>query len=469
MKSINMNRRRFLGNALKGGIGIATGSLLGTYGALHSVQAMANQSSSLTANLDTTPGDYKALVCIFLRGGNDGFNMIVPTDNAAYAQYRSTRGNLALEQQSLHRLNASDYGVHPACSGFRDLFNNGQLAVIANTGALIEPVTRDDYLAKRAVLPPQLFSHADQRKLWVTGDARGSTPTGWAGRIGDLLETAGATGIPASNINFDRNNTFQAGARTQPYSLDRKGVRELKTLKARRGKRSHDDYQQAIALGKQHTHPLIREYARLQEHSLSSTAQIKDTFDTATDFSSRFTQFPRSDLAAELNMTAQLIEAQAQLGNRRQIFFIEIGAWDTHANQLPQQASKLEALATNLREFQHVLDEIGMSQQVTTFTSSEFGRTLSSNGDGSDHGWGSHSVVMGGAVEGGKIYGTMPELVVGGKDDAGHGRIIPTIAVDQTVATLARWFGLGESELDELLPNLQNFNSRDLGFIKAQA
>lgn len=467
MTSPDLHRRRFLRNSL----GLATGSLLTTFDALQRVQASASltpsATPSLTTTLDNSPGDYKALVCLFLRGGNDGFNTIIPTDDIGYQEYSSARGSLTLEQSQLLRLNAVDVGFHPACTGFRDLFNNGNLAILANTGTLIEPVSLADYHDKRVALPPQLFSHADQRKLWVTGDAKGDVATGWAGRMADLVNTAGAAGVPATNINFDRNNTFQAGEQTQPYSLDRKGVRELQTLTAQRGKRSHADYLQAIALGQQHAHPLVREYARLQSHSLESTAQIKTTLEAATEFSDLFTEFPRSQLAAELNLTAQLIEAQASLGNRRQIFFIEVGSWDTHDNQLASQANLLEILSTNLREFYLVLEAMGMSNNVTSFTSSEFGRTLSSNGDGSDHGWGSHSLVMGGAVDGGKVFGTLPELVVGGNDDAGHGRIIPTTAVDQTIATLARWFGLGETELNELLPNLQNFNSTEPGFMQA--
>lgn len=456
MNRKNINRRQFLKASLMASLG--SSSLWSTMTQLQ------------TVNAATTFGDfsdYKALVCVFLSGGNDSANMIIPVESNAHAVYSRSRGQLAVPLSQLTPLGNSGYGVPPSSAAFAQLYSEGKLAVLANTGPLIEPVTRAQILAASASLPPQLHSHNDQQKLWMLGDSSGRTTTGWAGRIADLLETSGIATAPALNLNFGRNEVLQMGQRAQAFSLDSKGdgVSRLHTEGTYRVKHNHAPYLDLMAQSLASAHPMVRQYASAQQRSLENNRMVADALASTPAPTSEFTTVSGSRLAEHLRATAHVIAARSQLGSQRQIFFINTGSWDTHANQVERHNSLQETLTTSLSAFQLALEELGVSESVTTFTASEFGRTLSSNGDGSDHGWGGHSFILGGAVHGGQIYGTMPNLELDSEDDVGKGRLIPTTSTEQYTATLARWFGLSDVELSDLLPNLNRFDSSNLGFM----
>lgn len=457
MTSKTLNRREFLKRSLAASI--ASSSLVSTLTSLQTVKA---------ASLDGDFSDYKALVCVFLMGGNDSMNMVVPTDASLYQNYAQSRSGLAVPLNDVLTMAETDYGFSPDAAGFADLFASGKLAVVANTGSLIEPVTKAAIDAGTATLPPQLHSHNDQQKLWMAGTSSGLFSTGWAGRIADLLQDQGIATSPAANLNFGRNELIQRGALTHAFSLNRNGtgVETLKTQRTYRARRNHDAYVALAAQNQNHVHPMVRQYAEIQQRSLNTTETMSNVLENAPELASEFTEFGRGRFAAQLQTTAKIIASRGELGAQRQIFFLTLGGWDTHASQAGKHAALQQELTTNLKEFQIALEGLGLADKVTTFTSSEFGRTLSINGDGTDHGWGGHSFVLGGAVDGGKIVGTMPSLELDSDDDKGKGRIIPTTSVDQYLATLSKWFGLSDSQAAELFPNLGNFDSADLGFMQ---
>lgn len=449
------NRRDFLKLGL--------GTLLGTssmMGAMSSLQAL--QAAPLVNRMN----DFKALVCIFLKGGNDSMNMVVPMDPAEYAVYADARGDLAIPQSSLLPLGQSGYGMNPDAAGFAQLYTEQKLAVLANVGTLIEPTTKSDIQTSSSLVPPKLFSHNDQQRLWMTGDAMGAVNTGWSGRIADMLHSAGVPSYPAMNMYFGPLDLLQLGDIAQPYSLANDGVVELQTARNdSRRNRLHDRYKAYYENANTHPHRLVREYAKIQQRAYDTAGNVTSALASAPTLSTSFSRFPSRSLAAQLETTIKLISLHQQLGTQRQVFFLTTGSWDTHASQSNNHRVLQQELTTNLLEFQRELEYLGLDGQVTSFTASEFGRTLGNNGDGTDHSWGGHSFVMGSAVNGGQFYGQMPDLTIDGPDDAGKGRIIPTTASDQYTATLAKWFGLEPGEVNTLLPRLANFGTDDLGFM----
>ncbi len=450
---MTMKRRDFLRSCIGMTLG---GSLL--YGAIGSRRADA-------AEVD----DYKALVCVYLAGGNDSFNMIVPATATAHADYAAVRPGLAVARDDLVALTGVGYGMHPQAAALASPFNSGDLAVVANCGNLVAPLTAAQYRAGGVALPPQLFSHSDQRRLWMAGDATGASEDGWCGRLADMLVAQNVPASPAINFNMGGINLLQSGHRSDQYSLTRQGNGYV-TLHGSKNnsdaKRTFGAYRSLAEQAKPASHPLIAEYGRIQLASLAAVESVKQALDAAPALMTTFSYDDEQKFGRDLEVVARMISARAGLGAKRQIFFIRLGGWDTHAGQAADHPRLLETLATGLDEFSRALVEMGVSSQVTTFTASEFGRTLSANGDGTDHGWGGHHLVMGGAVAGGKIYGTMPEWKLDGADDAGKGRIVPSTSNDQFGATLAKWFGIADGELDTLFPNLKNFTQRDLGFMR---
>lgn len=455
-----MHRRRFLkvsalslaGAALSGPGGISISRVFG-FG------PVASQS--------TFP-DYKALVGVFLFGGNDSFNNIVPSSDTEYNVYAQSRQNLAIPQSVLLPINpvtpdGATYGFHPAMTEMRDLFESGHLAVIANIGTLIEPVTKDSYNAKSVTLPPQLFSHNDQQQEWQSANRLGPLKkTGWAGRIADLLDSANANQDLSMNITTFGNNLWQVGDGVIPYSIGTQGAVTLSGLFSGSSRQNRRRQAFEFLLNKTHAHLFEGEYARIQRRAMG----LADSINTAlASLPALTTVFPATNLAAQLQMVARLIGVRGDLGVSRQVFFVGTGGYDTHDDQETRQPVLLQTLSQALAAFYSALSELSVGSSVTTFTMSDFGRTLTSNGDGTDHAWGGHQFVMGDAVAGRDIYGTMPSLAIGGPDDTRGGRIIPTIAVDQYGATLGRWFGVTEPELDQVFPNLANFSARDLGFL----
>ena len=412
------------------------------------------------------PEDYRALVCVFLFGGNDSANMIIPTSQAEYATYQQTRQNLAIAQNEILPISplndvGADYGLNPNMPELQTLFADQKLSIIGNVGALIEPTTKTQFINNSVTLPPQLFSHNDQQNFVMSLEAT-IPQQGWASRIADLLTDANINQDLSMNITLTGTNTWQGGGMSTPYSISPQGIESLWFF----DEESDDDFvlartdafNQIRALN--HSHMFARKYASTIDRSISLGGTVSaalGSVNTAFNNSSR--------LATSLRMVAQLIAGRQTLNMRRQMFFVGIGDYDTHGDQANRHPLLMTELSQSLNSFYNALVELGVSDKVTTFTASDFGRTLTSNGDGTDHAWGGHQLVMGDHVDGGKIFGTMPSLALNSDDDIGEGRIIPTLAMDQYAATLSRWYGLSESQITEAFPNLVNFNSSDIGFL----
>ena len=428
-----------------------------TLGGLNLVNALAQDN------------DYKALVCVFLFGGNDSFNMFVPSEENAYNNYAEARRNLAVPRGSLLPVDAvaSDglrYGFHPSMPEVRDLFQQGNATVVANVGPLLVPTTRDDFLANRVPLPPRLFSHNDQQDFWQSLELDKLQSTGWAGRMADVLGGINANQQLSMNISMAGSNLMQTGAATIPYILSPAGVVAAKTSTLLTGNNRARNRADALDLLLQRDsgHILANYYRETLRRANSLAGDIGNVL--ASSGSLR-TNFPQNPLADSLQMVARMINVRQSLGLSRQVFFIGYGGWDTHGNQNSRHPALLRNLSQSLSAFYQETNAMGLADKVTTFTAADFGRTLTSNGDGSDHGWGGHQLVVGGAVNGQQIVGEMPQIRIDGPSDSGHGRIIPTLAVDQYCATLARWFGLPNNQLNDVFPNISQFSRSDLGFM----
>ena len=454
---IDMKRREFLRRA--GGVAMGSSAL---YASLSSLQM---------ANALVMPGDsYKALVCIFLAGGNDAFNMIVPTSKPENDAYLATRLTLALDKNTLLPIKpatklAAEYGLHPSMSGIKRLFDAKKLSFVANVGALIEPTTKAAYAGRSVKVPPQLFSHNDQQ-TFVQSLQSVAPRTGWMGRAAELMRTANLNQKLSMNVSLSGSNIWQTAGSTIPYSVDYNGIKSLSYY----NKASGDTREQLRAktyqqlLSQTYDNVYQREYARTQNRAWELADELKAVLDTQPAMT---TVFPSSNgLAASLNMVAKLIAARSPLNMTRQTFFIGMGDFDTHGNQLERHTNLLKQLGDALSAFYDATLELGVADKVTTFTASDFGRTLTSNGDGTDHGWGSHQMIMGGAVAGGDIVGTMPSLQIGSNDDIGEGRVIPTLSMDQYTATLANWYGLPTTNFGDVFPNLVNFSAPTLALFK---
>jgi uncharacterized protein (DUF1501 family) len=451
MSSMTINRRRFLARSLSATVGATT--LYASLGSLRLMQAMAAAPAA----------DYRALVCVFLYGGNDSFNMLVPAGASAWAQYAESRRNLAIAHEQLLPLAAGtgEFGLHPAMGAAQRLFDDGRLAFVANVGALVEPVSKDGWEAQSAALPPRLFSHNDQQAFVQRLGGAGAATSGWAGRMADLLLDAAAP--LAMNVSLAGSNQWQIGGATMPFSLSPAGVQGIPYIDAASAKPLVSARSAVFEglLADPGAHLFAQEFAAVQRRAMDTAAFVGEALAGQAPLA---TAFPASGLGASLAMVARMIQARRALGLDRQVFFVALGGWDTHGDQLAQHAALLTELSEGLAAFDAATSELGVDAQVTTFTASDFGRTLTSNGDGSDHGWGGNQIVMGGALRGGTIVGDYPELLIGGEADAGRGRMIPGTAMDTLAATLARWYGgFGESTIHELLPNLRNFGTPDLG------
>lgn len=411
------------------------------------------------------PGGYRALVCVFLYGGNDAFNLLVPTSSAPYADYLAARQNLAVDVQDLLPIvpltsDGHDYGMHPACAELRTLFDAGRLAIVRNVGSLVRPLTKAQYQAGTVAVPPHLFSHSDQQFQWQTSHADSPENVGWGGRLADAAGGLNPGAQIAMNLSIAGSNTFQVGRSTLPYNLGVNGAIALNGLFQNWNQERTAAFE--MLLDAAHPNRLARQFARVQREAIEMQSLITAGLAAAPALA---TVFPATGLGNQLRMAARMIAARASFNVSRQVFFVSRGGFDTHDRQNEDQPVLYGDVSASLAAFQAAMAELGVAGDVTLFTASDFGRTLTSNGDGSDHGWGSHQLVLGGAVRGGDLYGTMPSLAMGGPDDVGGGRILPTTSVDQYSATLARWFGLTEPELATVFPNLANFASSDAGFM----
>jgi uncharacterized protein (DUF1501 family) len=432
---------------------------LGTAGILNTIFDLRKLSAATT---DTS--DYKALVCLFLFGGNDANNCLVPHDTNGYASYAAARGVLAIPQASLLPLtlqggDGRDFAFHPNMPEMQSLFNQGRLGIVSNVGTLVAPITRAQYLAGGVAVPHQLFSHADQSVQWQTSVSDQTTLTGWGGRAADVLQSLNANSKISLAISIAGTNTFEVGNQVIPYQVSSAGSIALAGFDGSANANVRlQAFKDLLALPQ---HNLFQQaYADTVSRSIADNELLTAALANVPVLQ---TQFPTSGLAAQLNMVAKLIAARTNLNMRRQIFFVAAQGYDTHGDQLASQANLLTELSQALNAFYNATAELGISQQVTTFTASDFGRTFPTNGSGSDHGWGSHQFVMGGAVQGGRLFGTFPTLAVNGPDDTGQGRWIPTTSVDEFSATLASWFGVSATDLPVVLPNIGRFAHPNLG------
>jgi uncharacterized protein (DUF1501 family) len=418
----------------------------------------------LNAMAATTP-DYKALVCIFLYGGNDSNNMVIPFDAAGYSNYSSTRAGLALPQSGLLQLGggATNFALNGNMPDVQSLFNSGSAAIVANVGTLMQPTTRAQYLAGTTV-PTNLFSHTDQQLEWQNAAQSASTPTGWAGRIADQLTTAYNPNGQVPMITSVAGDTlFCNGSGSTPVSVSPGNV----------GGASCNEGTSECAAQQATAQALLSFSSGLSlvtaDNAITSNAYAyaKTLSDAVQSVSPLQTVFPTAGLGPQLKQIAQIIQVRAALGVSRQIFFAGIGNFDTHSDQVDLQGALLAQLSPALAAFYQSTQELGVQNSVTSFTMSDFSRTFQPNSNtGSDHAWGSHHIVLGGAVKGGKMYGTYPTLALGGPDDSGsNGRWVPSTASAQYAATLASWFGVSAAQMSTILPNIGAFSTSNLGFV----
>ena len=472
----DLSRRKFLG-ACCASVG-ATG-LLSTLGQLRLMGAVASPDNGPVAppRAGAPQTDYKALVCLFLAGGNDANNLVIPTDNATYAAYAAGRGALALPQNAVLPItprtdDGRTWGIHPAMTELRNLFNSGQFAVLANVGTLAYPMTKAQYSNGSVPRPSQLFSHNDQQVEWQSSIADKPFVTGWGGRLADLTNAFNTNNRISMSITLNGQNSFQVGKNVDQYAVGTGGAIALTgsgTGTSANGLRTAA-LNDALAL--QNGNLFETAFGGLTTGAIGSSALISSVITGTSPFAPVFNAVANTSLGQQLHMVARLVNAQQTLGLKRQIFFVRVGGFDLHDNQVTAGATTSGAHANLLRDisqslnaFNNALTRIGAENQVTTFTASDFGRTYNTNGDGSDHGWGSHHFLMGGAVRGGDIYGRMPTFAIDGPDDTGRGRWIPTTSVDEYAGTLAKWFGVSATDLPVVLPNIGRFAKPDLGFM----
>jgi uncharacterized protein (DUF1501 family) len=470
------SRRKFLG-ACCASVG-ATG-MLSALAQLRLIGAVASPDNGTLATPPTAaaaPPDFKALVCLFLAGGNDANNLVVPADAATYAAYAAGRGALALPQASLLAIapKTSDgraWGLHPAMPELKALFDQGKLAVLANVGSLAYPMTQAQYNSGAVPKPMQLFSHSDQQVEWMSSIPDKAFTTGWGGRLADLTNAFNTNNRISMSLSLNGQNSFQVGKNIAQYAVGTTGAIALTgsgtgtSVNGLRTAAFND------LLAAQNANLFETAFGGLTAGAMGNSALLSTIVTGASPFTALFNGL-NSSLSQQLQMVARLVNAQTPLGLKRQIFFVRVGGFDLHDSQVVlnntatgAHANLLRDLSQSLNAFNNALTQIGAQNQVTTFTASDFGRTYNTNGDGSDHGWGSHHLVLGGAVNGGDIYGRMPAFAINGPDDTGRGRWIPTTSVDEYSATLAKWFGVSATDLPVVLPNLGRFAKPDLGFM----
>ena len=453
-----MKRREFLKSLGMGAAG------LGAWTDLGRIAAAVSLASPLAAG-----EDYRALVCLFMFGGNDGNNTVIPTSGSEYLQYATGRtSTLALAQGTLLPLTVRNtpgrtFALHPAMAGLQGLFNQGKASIVANVGPLLAPTSRADFLARRVPIPVDLESHSDQQAQWQSSISDGAPRSGWGGRIADLLKSANGASQSSTLISVSGNNLFEVGA-------------TLSSFKVSPGNHFGFDFYQGSAstdpLSKAITNVLAAPGANALEgawkdviaRAIDNQRVLATALATVPPFT---TVFPGSGIASQLQMIARLISVRQALGMKRQVFFASLGGFDTHGDgQLQDQGQLLGEVSAAMTAFYNATVELNCADLVTTFTASDFSRTFPSNGKGSDHAWGNHHFVVGGAVQGGTIQGNFPTLVRGGPDDAGTGGVwIPSVSVDQYSATLAAWFGVTPADMPAIFPNLVRFATANLGFM----
>ena len=411
--------------------------------------------------------NYKALVCVFLFGGNDSHNMLVPQAQAQFNAYKSIRGSLALPDGNAKLLPVSakdgtPYALNDGLASVHPLWAQQKLAAVANVGMLVQPTTRQQYLTG-ATVPTNLFSHSDQVIQMQAGNPNGSGGTGWAGRVADSVQSMnGTSSFPpsismAGSALFCTGNAVQSASLIPGFDLTLNGMSAWPasaTTARQQGLQEVLTFDSGLAL--------VQSANKVRQDALSLNAMLR-SLSSGQPLS---TQFPQTSIGQQLQQVAQIIQLRGATGMSRQVFFCSLGGFDTHSGQSWEQWDLFRQISAGMLAFYNATVEMGIADQVTTFTESDFGRTLQPSGTGSDHGWGSHHLVMGGAVKGGDLYGTFPQLALGGPDDANNrGVLIPSTSVDQYGATMAKWFGVSTAAMPQVFPSLPNFATSDVGFL----
>lgn len=502
-----LSRRSFLRNAAGFSLGISATNALFDLRLLNNAVAATNVS------------DYKALVCLFLNGGNDGSNMLIPWDTDRYNNYRGIRGarlalwrdaaEAAARPDTANNPNAyygipltgvadSGYAVHNAMTGVQSLYNQNKLAFLPGVGTMVEPITRAQYRAGTRKKPPQLFSHNDQVTEWMTSVPDQISRTGWGGRTVDKIkEELVHQGIPSGSISMSvsmaGSNTWEVGDIVNQFQVGTSGAVSFTNYSGNRKVLMDKILRDPGAAGgdalleAERTNLTLKDFRAINERALLNGASLSTALarvatggadvTTGTAINTAFgipttvaSYSALSNLEQQLHTIARIISQRSFLGMRRQIFFCSIGGFDTHGDQPLAHNNLMNSVSRAMSRFYAATQAIGIPEKVTTFSISDFGRTFKSNGLGTDHAWSNHHMIMGGAVNGGRVYGTFPNQTLGGPDDTDSGsgatgRFLPTTSTDEYAATLARWFGLGEPELDLVFPNLNRFANRNLGFM----
>ena len=466
MSKRKISRRSFLGEASCAAIGST--AFLSSFLNLGMINTL-----SARPHIITNTNDYKAMVCILLAGGADTFNVLVPTENTEYADYQATRGDLALDRDNPDDLlplsyenNGRTYSVHGGMDRVRDMFDTGELSFISNIGTLVEPIAnQSEYQSGIKKAPLGLYSHSDQMMHWQTSVPQSRSAVGVGGRMADILHDMNSIPSVSMNISLAGKNRFQTGNEHQEYSVGRS------TTAANIGFDGFPSYLSNSGLLNDVKNNAIenaveQEYSNIFQKTIGNlTKQTKESIEV---FEAAYgnivplsTNFSDTNLSLDLKKIAETISVKSHLGANRQVFFVTIGGWDHHDDVLNNQNAMLPIVSNALAEFNDALKEINMHNDVVTFTISDFARTLTSNGNGSDHAWGGNHMIMGGPINGGQVFGDFPSLALDGNDLnlSSRGRILPTTSVDEFYAEIALWFGVSPNDLDYILPNLCNFYS----------
>lgn len=432
---------------------------------------------------------YKALVCVYLNGGMDQYDTILPYDSSSHNAYTSLRQSLfdaygggsvsnSRARDNLLQLsvaNASDFGsrefgVPADLAPLGNLFNSGQAAVVGNVGPLLEPITRTQYENNKSLLPSRLFSHNDQRSTWLALNPEGARH-GWGGAFADAhLAGASATAKAFSAVGVSSNSVFLSGVEARPYKLTPGGAKEFSIMTSgqiRPGLQLSSSVRNELGnhlagAGVSASNLFVGDVRNIQQAAIEANELFNNAMLSAPALT---TSFPSTGLGKQLRGVAETISIQSQLEANRQVFFVSLSGFDTHADQAVKLPGLQKTVADAIAAFYQATVELGVATDVTLFTASDFGRTLIPNESGTDHGWAGHQFVVGGGVNGGRIYGDMPAYTLDHEYDVGRGRMIPTTSVEQYAATLGKWFGLSSSELNNTLPNLSNFSQSDLMFL----
>ncbi len=413
---------------------------------------------------------YKAIVCILLEGGADVCNMIAPLEDKAYRKYKEVRKHIALPQESLLKI-TDTYGFRNNMTAMQNLFSEKKLAVIANVGTLIEPVTPTEVYNGSKPIPFELFAHNTQRNQWMLGDATGNSNNGWAGRTIDHFYASAEKAAVYSKINVaDVSSLILSGGREEAIHFSDAYI-SSDTMKSygfgpeSGGSDLGKVYQALYETKRDSSHKMMAAFAKKRVKELNRPYALEGLFDGVREFESFDTGVHEvgKPLGTQLELVAKILSVKDRFPGtpKRQIFFVNHHGWDTHDSDNEHQAGYL---SDSLEAFQHALETLGIADSVTTFTVSDFGRSLSPNGAGTDHGWGSHAFVMGGAVKGGKIYGTMPKVEVN-SPDAWYDRLVPTTSMESYLSTVVKWFGASTEELNTIFPNLKSFPVKDMGYM----